>query len=186
MRIDTSVRGHSAAHHNSLGMSSAGPCATSDSARCEWCIAHPSRACPSCNARRRRAVRLVEANSLSAEEAAHEMRLPVKRVERLLEMEADRRALAQYRQTHVANTPLRERFLARRSADPSFTVAKIARHLDTSPIQVERWLGLRPTASKTDNQGRTYPGRILTKIGVETAGRLARALGYAPCEVEGC
>jgi len=176
MHIDVSV----------YGQSSAGVYATTDSARCEWCIAHPSRPCPACNARRRRAVRLVEADGLSVEEAAHEMCLPIKRVERLLEAEADRRALAQYRQTRVANAPLRERFLARRGSDPSLTAAGIARQLDTSPIQVERWLGLRSTASKTDKRGRTYPGRILATIGVETAGRLARALGYAPCEVEGC
>ena len=154
--------------------------------QCDWCLEHPSRPCPACNARRQRAVRLVEADGLTVEAAAQAMRLPVQRVERLLEVEADRRALAQLRRTHVANARLRERFLARRSWDPDCTVAQLARRLDTSPIQVERWLGLRPTASKTDNQGRTYPGRILTKIGVETAGRLARALGYAPCEVEGC
>jgi hypothetical protein len=154
--------------------------AAADRAHCAWCIEHPSRPCPACNARRRRAVRLVEGSGLSAEEAAREMRLPVTRVERLLEMEADRRSLAQFRQTHVANAPLRERLLARRGSDPGFTVAAVERRLRTSPIQVERWLGLKPTASKTDNRGRTYPGRILTTVRVETAGRLARAMGYAP------
>jgi hypothetical protein len=43
----------------------------------------------------------------------------------------------------------------------------------TSPSQPERWLGLRPTAPKTDRRGRTYPGRILKTISVENAGRLA-------------
>jgi len=176
MRLDAGVR----------GKRSTDSCAATDQTHCEWCIEHPSRPCPACNARRRRAVRLVEVTGLSVEEAAREMRLPVTRVERLLEAEADRRALVQHRQTHVANAPLRKRFLARRGSDPSFTVAAVARRLGTSPIQVERWLGLQPTASKTDSRGRTYPSRTLTTIGVETAGRLARAMGYAPCEVEGC
>ena len=69
---------------------------------------------------------------------------------------------------------------------PSLTVAEIARQVGTSAIQVERWLGLEPTAPKTDGRGRTYPGRILTTISVENAGRLARAMGYAPYEVDGC
>jgi hypothetical protein len=114
------------------------------------------------------------------------MRLPVARVERLLEQETDRRTLASLRQTHVENAPLREIFLARRRNDPALTVIEIARHVGTSAIQVERWLGLKPTAPKTDARGRRYPGRIVTTISVENAGRLARAMGYAPCEIDGC
>jgi hypothetical protein len=153
---------------------------------CEWCVEHPSQPCPACNARRRRAVRLVEGNRLSVDEAACQMNLPVARVERLLEEEADRRTLAQFRQTHVDNAPLRQRFHALRRSDPPLTAAELGRRVGTSAIQVERWLGLQPTAPKTDGRGRRYPGRILTTISVENAGRLARAMGYAPCEIEGC
>ena len=153
---------------------------------CDWCERHPNRPCPACNARRRRAVRLVDGRGLSVTETAEQMGLPVGRVERLLEQEADRRTVLQFRQDHVDNTPLRQRFLQRRLGDPNLTAAEIARRLDTSAIQVERWLGLRPTAPKTDKHGRSYPGRTLTAISVENAGRLARAIGYAPCEIEGC
>ena len=153
---------------------------------CAWCVEHPSQPCPACNARRRRAVRLVESNGLSVDEAACEMQLPVARIERLLEEEIDRRTLAELRQMHTENAPLREKFLARCRNDPALTVAEIARRAGTSAIQVERWLGLKPTAPKTDRRGRTYPGRILTMISVENAGRLARAMGYAPCEIDGC
>jgi len=153
---------------------------------CEWCERHPNRSCPACNARRRRAVRLVEARGLSLTETAEQMGLPIGRVERLLEEEADRRTVIQFRQDHVENAPLRRRFLERRLYDPALTAAQIARRIGTSPIQVERWLGLRPTAPKVDRSGRTYPGRILTRISVENAGRLARAMGYAPCELDGC
>ena len=62
------------------------PCAP-----CDWCLRHPSRPCPACNARRRRAVRLVERDGLPVTDAARRMRLPQARVERLLEQEADRR-----------------------------------------------------------------------------------------------
>ena len=159
---------------------------TATEAFCEWCVEHPSRPCPACNARRRRAVRLVEGNDLPIDEAARQMRLPVPRVERLLEEEADRRTLVQFRQTHIENAPLRELFHALRRSDPTLSAAELGRRVGTSAIQVERWLGLQPTAPKTDGRGRTYPGRNLTTISVETAGRLARAMGYAPCEIDGC
>jgi hypothetical protein len=155
-------------------------------AACEWCERHPDRPCPACNARRRRAVRLVEGSGFQIVDAASQMGLPPGRVERLLEEEADRRSLAQFRQSHVENTPLRRRFRQRQLVEPTLTVSELARRVGTSPIQVERWLGLRPTAPKTDRYGRTYPARMLTSIGVENAGRLARAMGYAPCEIEGC
>jgi hypothetical protein len=61
---------------------------------CDWCEQHPNRPCPACNARRRRAVRLVEGVGLPVAEAAQRMGLSVGRVERLLEEEADRRLLS--------------------------------------------------------------------------------------------
>ena len=153
---------------------------------CEWCERHPDRPCPACNARRRRAVRLVEGEGLAIADAARRMGLSTGRVERLLEEEADRRSLAEFRQTHVENAPLLRRFRQRQLVDPALTASELARRVGTSPIQVERWLGVRPTAPKTDRRGRTYPGQTLTSIRVENAGRLARAMGYAPCEIEGC
>jgi predicted nucleic acid-binding Zn ribbon protein len=152
---------------------------------CDWCEQHPNRACPACNARRRRAVRLVEDHGLSIAETADRMGLPVERVERLLEEEIDRRAVVQFRRDRVANAPIRQRFLKQRRRDSALTSGEIANRLGTSPIQVERWLGLRATAPKTDRRGRRYPGRVLSTIDVETAGRLARAMGYAPFELDG-
>ena len=157
-----------------------------DPAVCDWCIRNPNRPCPACNARRRRAVRLVEGDGLSVEQTAARMGLPVGRVERLLEEEADRRVLAQLRRTHVENAPLLALYRRRCRVDPGLTVSELARRVGSSTIQVERWLGLRPTAPKTDRRGRVYPSRTLTRIGVEVAGRLVRAMGYAPCEIEGC
>ena len=131
-------------------------------------------------------MRLVEGDGLATADAALQMGLPLGRVERLLEEEADRRSLAQFRRSHVENEPLRKRLHRRQLVDPTLTPSELARRLGTSPVQVERWLGLRPTAPKTDRHGHTYPGRTLCEISVENAGRLARAMGYAPCEIEGC
>jgi hypothetical protein len=153
---------------------------------CERCAEHPNAPCPACAARRRRAVRLVNDRGLSVADAARRMGLPATRVERLLEEDADRRALAALRLSQVSNAPLRQRFRERQRAAPPLTASELARRLNTSPIQVQRWLGLAATAPKTDRHGQTYPPRILTSIHVETAGRLARAMGYLPCEFEGC
>jgi hypothetical protein len=153
---------------------------------CEWCERHPDRACPACAARRRRAVRLVVNAGVPIRDAARQMRQPVARVERLLEEEADRRALTAFAGDHVDNARLRQLLVDRQRCDPTLTAAELARRLGSSQAQVERWLGLRPTAPKTNRGGRAYPGRTLNRISVDTAGLLARAMGYAPCEIEGC
>ncbi len=123
---------------------------------CDWCERHPDRACPACAARRRRAVRLVE-RGLSVAAAAELMGVQTALVERLLDDEADRSALATLRRDHVENAPLRPLFRERQRHDPSLTVSELARRVGSSPIQVERWLGLRQTAAKTDRRGRCYP-----------------------------
>ena len=110
----------------------------------------------------------------------------VARVERLLEEAADQHIVETFVRAKIDNAVLRELLAIRRRQDPTFTLAELARRVDSSQAQVERWLGLRPTAAKTDRQGRTYPGRTLDRVSVETAGRLVRAMGYAPCEIEGC
>jgi len=131
-------------------------------------------------------VRLVVEKRMAIAEAARAMRLPVARVERLLEEAADQRIVETFAQAHIDNAVLRELLVIRQRHDPTLTLAELARRVASSQAQVERWLGLRPTAAKTDRRGHTYPGRTLERISVETAGRLARGMGYAPCEIEGC
>jgi hypothetical protein len=152
---------------------------------CEWCERYPDQACRACAARRRQAVRLAQ-RGLTVAQAARWMGLSVARVQRLLEEDADRRALAAYVARDVENEPLRRLLARRQRIDPALTVAELARRLGTSQVQVERWLGLRETAPKTTRDGRRYPARLLSRIGVEAAGRLVRAMGCAPCEIDGC
>ena len=114
------------------------------------------------------------------------MRLSVARVERLLEADADRRCVGALVQAEVATVVLRRLLVDRQRHEPTLTVAELARRLGSSQVQVERWLGLRATAPKTDRRGRRYPGRLLERVSVDTGGRIARAIGYAPYEVDGC
>jgi transposase len=155
-------------------------------ASCERCETRPDDPCPACNARRRHAVRLVEQRGLSITVAASRMGLSAARVERLLEEHADHAAVGALRQADVANAPLRELLERRRASDPDLTSAEIARRLGSSAVQVERWLGLRATAPKRDRHGRRYPARRLERISVDVAGRVARELGYLPCDLDGC
>ncbi|HEY6890700.1 MAG TPA: hypothetical protein VI300_23050 [Solirubrobacter sp.] len=114
------------------------------------------------------------------------MKLTVARVERLLEEHRDRQALADVRVSpDVDNAALRRLLAEQRRRDPGLTVTGLARRIGTSPVQVERWLGLRETAAKTSHSGRRYPGRTLQRVSVDAAGRIARGLGYAPCELDG-
>ena len=157
------------------------------SLECGSCDRHPNRACPSCTARRRHAVRLVEEQGLPVSEAAERLGLSVGRVERLLEEEADRRAVSALRQDRVPNAQLRERLADRQRLEPSLTISEIARRLDTHADPGAALASdSSPTAAKTDRRGRRYAGRVLSTISVETAGRIARAMGYAPCEIDGC
>src|SRR3954447_6966359 len=136
---------------------------------CAWCERHPDRPCPACAARRRRAVRLVD-GGWSVSQAAREMRLSIARVERLLEADEDRRALAALTGADVSTEALRRLLDERRRRDPELTTGVLARRVGSSQVQVERWLGLRATAAKTDRRGRTYPARRVGGGGGEGGG----------------
>ncbi|HWK25192.1 MAG TPA: hypothetical protein VNS09_01435 [Solirubrobacter sp.] len=133
-----------------------------------------------------RAVRLVTQDGLSIAEAAFRLQLSTSRVERLLEQHTDRELVTRYVLDEVSNDPLRRLLDAARRVDHDLTTAELARRLGSSQAQVERWLGIRETAAKTDSAGRTYAPKLVEQISVDVAGRLARAMGVAPCEVEGC
>ncbi|WP_121247900.1 hypothetical protein [Solirubrobacter pauli] len=120
----------------------------------------------------------------SVVEAAERLHLPIARVERLLEEEEDRRALADFPVPSVDNAMLRELLAKQQRAETTLTIPELARRLSTSQAQVERWLGLRATAPKTTRDGRTYPARFLQHVSADTAGRIARAIGLLPCDVD--
>src|SRR4051794_32108974 len=136
-------------------------------ARCESCERHPDRHCSACAAREQHAVRLVKQRGLSIAEVAAHLGLPVSRVERLLEQHADRQLMSAFVLNEISNAPLRTMVAGRLCADADFTITELARRVGSSPAQVERWLGLRDTAPKTDRNGHTYPPRRLDRISVD-------------------
>lgn len=115
---------------------------------------------------------------------AADMGISVARVERLIEKEMDRRDLAQYGCDEIPVERVQRLFEDRCEQDPDLSIAELARRARFQDrIQVSRILGYLPTSDSTTN-GKLYPGRLLETISVEHAGRIVRALGYAPTEVQ--
>ena len=122
---------------------------------------------------------------MPVEAIAADMGISVARVERLIEKEMDHRDLAQYGGCdEIPVQRIQRLFEDRCEQDPTFSIAELARRANYQDrIQVSRILGYQPTSDSTTN-GKLYPGRLLETISVEHAGRIVRALGYAPTEVQ--
>jgi hypothetical protein len=121
---------------------------------------------------------------MPVEAIAADMGISVARVERLIETEMDRRDLAQYGCDEIPVERVQRLFEDRCEQDPDLSIAELARRARFQDrIQVSRILGYQPTSDSTTN-GKLYPGRLLETISVEHAGRIVRALGYAPTEVQ--
>ena len=146
-------------------------------APCDSCVQHGTARCPTCGIRRRTAIRLHERDGLSVDDIARRMRLTVPRVRRLLEQEADRRALARFETTRIPTARVRALLDRRRRQNPAFSIADLTRPAGySSQTQVERLLGLKPT-SDTHKNGKTYGGGYADTVEVDHAARLVRALG---------
>jgi hypothetical protein len=148
-----------------------------DDAACARCE-RLGRVCPSCVQRRRVAWRLVEEQQLTVEQAAARMRLPVLRVRALLMHERDRRELEAYRVNSIPVARVRA-FLERElDRDPSLSRAEIARRMEMHQSDFDRAFGYAPAKARG--------GAPQTSVRVSTAARLARALGRAPVDIDGC
>lgn len=151
---------------------------------CDWCLRNGPKGCPACLVRQRKAARLA-ASGRSPAEIAAEMRIPERRVARLLEQHADREALKQYRgSANVDNRRIRALVEERLARDSDLTLAEIARLAEYScASHLERDLGILPTSTKVVGD-KTYGARLKDTISVQNAGRIVRALGYLPVEIE--
>jgi hypothetical protein len=143
-------------------------------ARCE----RLGRVCPSCVQRRRVASRLVDEQQLTVEQAAAQMRLPVKRVRALLAEERDRRELQAYRISSIPVARVRAFLEHELNRDPSLSRAEIARRMGMHQTDFDRAFGFAPAKGRG--------GAPQTSVRVSTATRLARALGHAPVDIDGC
>jgi len=146
-----------------------------DAARCPRCT-ELGRSCPSCTQRRRIAWRLVEQQDQTLEDAATRLDLMPAQVRELVDDERDRRELDAYRLDSIPVARARaflERELAR---DPWLTRAEVAHRMGVRQGDFDRSFGYAPAKH----------GRPQTRVSVATASRLARALGRAPYELDGC
>jgi plasmid maintenance system antidote protein VapI len=142
-------------------------------ARCE----RLGRTCPSCVQRRHIAWRLIDRDGLTVDEAAAKMQLPSERVCELLRAERERRELAAYRIDSIPTARARA-FLERElQRDPSLSRAEVAHRMGMAQSDFDRAFGYAPVKGG---------GRRQRSVTIPTASRLARALGRAPVDLEGC
>jgi hypothetical protein len=108
------------------------------------------------------------------------------RVLRLIEVAIDRRELAEIRVDRVSTHVLRDLFSAWQAQNPnSHTYSELARLAGfDSASTVQRLLGLIPNA-RVEKGSKVYPGKVRTAVSAEMGGRLARAMGYVPSEIDG-
>jgi hypothetical protein len=149
---------------------------------CAFCREHLGQPCAPCERLARRIYALV-VEGVALESVARKLDLTVEFAGELLAEQEDRIALAATRVPPVANAELRRLCEAIEARDPRIYVRVAERGGWASPSDVRRLLGLQKTSRKTV-RGRTYPGRILTHISPHAAGRIARALGLLPLEVD--
>jgi AraC-like DNA-binding protein len=151
---------------------------------CAGCVEHPDRPCRSCAARRRAALRL-EQDGLKVGEIAQRMGLSELRVLRLLEQAHDRHRLHRFNDGEIDVRSVQELFARWRERDEQHTYAELARLAGyASTSRVQRLLGELATSQVVKGEI-VYPGRILTTISTENAGRLVRAMGHTPAEIAG-
>jgi hypothetical protein len=165
-------------HHTDFAERAAGGAARCDAGDwlCPRCGGMAS--CRSCVQRRARAWRLVDDDGLSVEEAAMRMGLSPGEVQRLVASHRDALELRSFKQDSIPVARLRAFFDAELARQPGLTRAEVARRLRISQSDLDRRLGYSATKRSADAARR--------RVGVQQAGETVRALGRAPCELEGC
>lgn len=176
--------------HGQRGNSSGGQGATvSGSANCEqpqyeckWCHEHPFDVCPTCARLGRRGLRLMDADGLTAQQAASKLSLELPRMQRLIEEERQRHDLVQYKRDRIPLEAIQAAFAKRQKEDPSLSqtrAAELAKY--KSRVHFLRTMGFVRAESFVHN-GKRYPAKFRTEISVEAAGRIVRAIGCQPRE----
>ncbi len=147
-----------------------------------FCRENLGSRCRSCEALARRIYALVHEGGTLSRVAEHLGLTGVFAAELLAE-EEDRLALASTRVEPIVNAQLRSLCADLAQDDPGVYARIAERGGWRSQSDVRRLLGLQETSTKTVG-GRTYPGRFLTHISSQAAGRIARALGLLPLDID--
>jgi hypothetical protein len=134
--------------------------------------------CRGCAQRRRRAWTLARERGLALNSVALAMRLSVREVEELVALQDDWLELKSLRQDTIPAQTALDMFRAEQRRDPGLTRAEVARRMGRTQNQLDRMLGLASTKGSGDPAKR--------RINIATASALARALGRAPRELDGC
>ncbi len=164
-------------------MAGSGECEQTKSS-CKWCAEHPFDVCRACARLGRAAARLLDAGGLSAEQVAEMLGLELARMQRLADEERELRDLQQYKRDRIPLDAIQALFARRQEEDPTLSqtaAAQLAGY--NSRVEFLRTIGFARTAAIV-RKGKRYPGKYRTEISVEAAGRIVRAIGYAPREIE--
>jgi hypothetical protein len=160
--------------------STAAPTALVD--ECAFCREHLGQPCQPCERLARR-IYALQLEGVTLPDIAARFGLTAEFASELLAEEEDRVAFAATRVEPVPNAELRRLCAELAADDPGIYVRIAERGGWASPSDVRRLLGLQLTSRKTV-RGRVYPGRLLTDISPHAAGRIARAIGLLPLEVD--
>ena len=117
-------------------------------------------------------------DGVSLEQAAARMRLTVRQVQRFVALHDDWLELQSFKRNSIpAQTALAMLYTEQRR-QPGLTRAEVARRMGKTQNALDRMLGLASAKSSA------HPAK--RRINIATASALARALGRAPHELDGC
>jgi len=145
---------------------------------CEVCLRHPRETCPRCRSHLGAIRRLRTAGHDDATIAAR-LHITPERLHALDEYTEDAKEIDALRYSTVPVQQLQAMLARRRDHDPAFSFEEIARSSGIGEgHQLDRVVGLR------DRGPRRQSNRRNTTIHCDDAGRIARALGALPAEVD--
>ena len=134
--------------------------------------------CRGCAQRRKHAWTLVKGRGMSVAEAARRMKLSRRQVLRFVALHQDWLELRTYKRDSVLAETALALFRAEQRRQPGLTRAEVAHRMGKTQNQLDRMLGLAST------KGSAQPSK--RRISIPEASELARALGRAPHELDGC
>ena len=117
-------------------------------------------------------------DGVSLEQAAARMRLTVRQVQRFVALHDDWLELRSLRRNTTSAQAALAMLYTEQRRQPGLSRAEVARRMGKAQTDLDRMLGLASAKGSADPAKR--------RINIVTASALARALGRAPHELDGC